>query len=115
MVIISLLPGESMSEKIKVWRSKISPTCRGAIFRAKRWFYATFYSKTSTGDKEKSRENWIKLAREMVRISNEEGVSENAARITIYYTDEGGAFNPIRAEIEVFEMKPVKTLEVKLE
>ncbi len=104
-----------MSEKVKIWRSKISPTCRGAIFRAKRWFYATFYAKTSTGDKEKSKENWARLARAMVEISNKEGVSDKAARITIYYTDEGGTFNPIRAEIEVYEIKPVKTLEVKPE
>lgn len=104
-----------MGERVKVWRSKIAPTCRGAIFRAKRWFYATFYSRTAMGDREKSRENWVKLARKMVEASNEEGVSDKAARITIYYTDEGGTFNPVKAEIEVYELKPVKSIEVKAE
>ena len=102
-----------MSAEIKVWRSKIAPTCRGAIFRAKRWFYATFYSKT--GDevkKEKSRENWVKLARQLVERSNAEQVSDKAARIIIYYTEENGIFNPVRAQIEVYDLRPIKTIEI---
>ncbi|RLF00403.1 MAG: hypothetical protein DRJ59_07220 [Thermoprotei archaeon] len=103
-----------MSE-VKMWRSKIAPTCRGAIFRAKRWFYASFYSRT--GDevkKEKSRENWVKLARALVERSNEEQVSDKAARITIRYTEEDGVFNPIRAEIEVYELKLLKRIDVSV-
>ncbi len=98
----------------KVWRSKIAPTCRGAIFRAKRWFYGTYYSKAADEEsREKSRENWARLARMLVEKSNAEGASDKAARLTIYYTDEGGVFKPIRAEIEVFELKPVKTITVE--
>ncbi|HDI74347.1 MAG TPA: hypothetical protein ENF55_00170 [Thermoprotei archaeon] len=104
-----------MSEEIeaRVWRSKIAPTCRGAIFRAKRWFYATFYSKEADeAKKEKSKENWVKLARMLVEKSNEAGYSDKAARIVIYYKDEDGVFNPVKAEIEVFELKKVDTLEI---
>jgi len=98
---------------VKVWRSKIAPTCRGAIFRAKRWFYASFYSRT--GDearREKSRENWVRLARALVEKSNEEQVSDKAARIIIYYTEEDGVFNPVRAQIEVYELKLLKTIDI---
>ncbi|RLE95343.1 MAG: hypothetical protein DRN04_00440 [Thermoprotei archaeon] len=104
-----------MSEETeaKVWRSKIAPTCRGAIFRAKRWFYATFYSKESDETKkEKSKENWVKLARMLVEKSNEAGYSDKAARIVIYYKDDNGIFTPIKAEIEVFELKIIDKLEI---
>ena len=102
-----------MSEGLKVWRSKLAPTCRGAIFRAKRWFYATFYSKDVNPEvREKSRENWARLARRLVEKSNERGASEKAARVIIYYTDEGGVFNPVRAEIEVYELKQVDKIEI---
>lgn len=102
-----------MSE-VKIWRSKIAPTCRGAIFRAKRWFYATFYTKVGDEAKrEKSKENWARLARMLVEKSNEEQVSDKAARIIIYYTEEDGVFNPIRAQIEVYDMKLLKTIEVE--
>ncbi len=98
---------------LKIWRSRIVPTTRGAIFRAKRWFYATFYSKSKGDIKEVSKENWAKLARVLVEKSNEEGVSDKAARLTIYYYDNEGIFKPVKAELEVFELKPVKTIEIK--
>ena len=101
-----------MSSSVKVWRSKITPTCRGAIFRAKRWFYATFYSKKEDEKKEQSRANWAKLARKLVEKSNAENVSEKAARVIIYYEDKDGIFRPIKTEIEVYELKPVKTIEI---
>ncbi|RLE76888.1 MAG: hypothetical protein DRJ56_03460 [Thermoprotei archaeon] len=107
--------GFGMSE-VKIWRSKIAPTCRGAIFRAKRWFYATFYSRIGDeGRRERSRENWVKLARMLVERSNEEQVSDKAARIIIYYTEEGGVFTPIRAQIEVYELKLLKTIDISAE
>ncbi len=101
-----------MEGEVKVWRSKIAPTCRGAIFRAKRWFYATFYSKAQSDLKEKSRENWVKLARKLVEVSNERGVSEKAARVVIYYRDNEGFFDPVKAELEIYELRPVETIEV---
>ncbi|RLE58871.1 MAG: hypothetical protein DRJ32_05640 [Thermoprotei archaeon] len=101
-----------MSEELSVWRSRITPTCRGAIFRAKRWFYATFYSKADEATREKSRENWTKLARALVEKSNEAGASEKAARLIIYYKTENGVFVPIKAEIEVYELKQVDKLEI---
>ncbi|HDD64036.1 MAG: hypothetical protein DRJ64_04880 [Thermoprotei archaeon] len=100
---------------LKVWRSRIVPTTRGAIFRAKRWFYATFYSKSKGEAKELSKENWTKLARILVEKSNQEGVSENAARVLIYYYDDEGIFKPIKAEIEVFKLEPLKTIEIREE
>mgnify|MGYP000427396628 CR=1 FL=1 len=104
-----------MSSEVKVWRSKIAPTAKGAIFRAKRWFYATFYGKGSDEKREKSKENWVKLARLLVEKSNEEGVSEKGARIIIHYRDDEGIFQPVKAEIEIYELKPVKTLSISLE
>lgn len=100
---------------LKIWRSKIAPTARGAIFRAKRWFYATFYSKSGGGLRERSRENWVRLARMLVERSNEEGVSDKAARVVIYYYDRDGFFNPVRAELEVYELKPIKTINISEE
>lgn len=98
---------------LKVWRSRIVPTTRGAIFRAKRWFYATFYSKSKGDVKEISKENWTKLARMLVEKSNQEGVSDKAARLTIYYYDSEGVFKPVKAELEIYELKPIKTIEIK--
>jgi len=98
---------------LKTWRSKIAPTARGAIFRAKRWFYATFYSKSSSENKEKSRENWARLARLLVEKSNKEGVSDKAARVIIHYYDKDGLFQPVRAELEIYDLRPVKTLSIE--
>ncbi|RLE84871.1 MAG: hypothetical protein DRJ41_02310 [Thermoprotei archaeon] len=100
---------------LKTWRSKIAPTARGAIFRAKRWFYATFYSKSGLEGKEESRENWARLARLLVEKSNEEGVSDKAARVIIHYYDKDGIFRPVRAELEVYELRPIKTVEISEE
>ncbi len=102
----------SVEGALRTWRSKITPTARGAIFRAKRWFYATFYSKSSSENKEKSRENWARLARLLVEKSNKEGVSEKAARVIIHYYDKNGLFEPVRAELEIYELRPIKTLEI---
>ncbi|MCD6209022.1 MAG: hypothetical protein DRJ46_01815 [Thermoprotei archaeon] len=104
-----------MSSELKIWRSRIVPTARGAIFRAKRWFYATFYSKklqVSDEIKEKSKENWARLARKLVEETNNRNASDKAARLTIYYYDENGLFKPVKAEIEVYELKQVDKIEV---
>lgn len=100
---------------VREWRTRITPTCRGAIFRAKRWFYATFYTPQNDPDiKEKSRENWTSLARRLVEESNKKGYSEKAARLTIIYDDEGGLFKPIAATIEIFELRQIDKIEIKI-
>ncbi|MCD6369670.1 MAG: hypothetical protein J7L38_07745 [Thermoproteales archaeon] len=101
-----------MSGEIKVWRSKIAPTTRGAIFRAKRWFYATFFSKAPEDKREASKRNWTQLARKLVEETNKEGVSDKGGRVIIYYKDEDGVFTPIRAEVEVYVLEPIKTITV---
>ncbi|RLE82782.1 MAG: hypothetical protein DRJ51_00455 [Thermoprotei archaeon] len=104
-----------MSGEIKVWRSKIAPTARGAIFRAKRWFYATYYSRAPEEKREISKQNWANLARKLVEETNREGVSDKGARVIIYYRDDEGVFRPLRAEIEVYNLNPIKTLTITME
>ncbi len=100
-------------EKEEVWRCRISRTSRGAIFKAKRWFYATFYRKDIPDEiKEKSRRNWIRLARALVEKINKEGVSDWGATIAIYYKNVNGVFTPIRAEVSAFEIRDTKTFTV---
>ena len=102
-----------MSSETQVWRSRIVPSSRGAIFRAKRWFYGTIYASIKEQDaKERSKENWARLARALVEKSNSEGVSDKAARITIYYRMVDGVFTPVKAELEAYELRPIKTIEV---
>jgi len=98
--------------ELKVWRSKLAPTARGAIFRAKRWFYATFYAKGDPDKREISKQNWAQLARKLVEETNREGVSDKGARVIIYYRDDDGIFKPIRAEVEVYNLNPIKTLTI---
>ena len=100
-----------MSE-VKVWRSRITPSARGAIFRAKRWFYATYYAKKDDPVREESRQNWAQLARKLVEETNSRGVSDKASRLIIYYSDENGVFKPIRAEIEIYELKHIDTIKI---
>lgn len=104
-----------MSEEVKVWRSRITPTVRGAIFRAKRWFYATFYKKDIPAEKkEESRRRWAELARVLVEKTSAENLSDYAARITIHYNDSNGIFKPVKVELETFIMKPHKKLEFEV-
>ena len=39
-------------------------------------------------------------------------MSDKAARLIIYYYDENGLFRPVKAEIEVYELKQVDKIEV---
>ncbi len=105
-----------MSEGLKVWRSRMARTTRGAIFKAKRWFYSVYYNKSIPDEiKEKSKENWARLARLLVEKSNAEGISDKAATLTIYYYEKDGVFVPVGAEIEAYEIKPLKTVKISEE
>ena len=105
----------SEKEEFNIWRSKITPSTRGAIFRAKRWFYATFYNKGTPKDKrERSKINWVKLARMLVERSNKEGITDNGARLIIHYKIEDSVFVPKKAEIEVYDLKPLKKVTVEM-
>ncbi|RLF04365.1 MAG: hypothetical protein DRK00_06865 [Thermoprotei archaeon] len=72
-------------EELKVFRTTLTPTVRGAISKVRRWFYATFYSKERGDVREASKENWTRLARILVEKTSEEGVSDRrgGSRYTI--------------------------------
>ncbi|MCS7097337.1 MAG: hypothetical protein NZ926_02635 [Candidatus Methanomethylicia archaeon] len=93
-------------------RFRIAPTGRGAIFRAKRWFYATFYTKSLPLEvKEGNKKIWTDLARRMVEEINKYGYSDNPTRLSIKYeTGPNGEFKPISVMLEVMSIEPVKTI-----
>jgi len=95
-------------------RFRIAPTSRGAIFRAKRWFYATFYNKKIPPEiREENKKAWTELARRIVEEVNKYGYSENPARITIKYeAGPNGEFKPQSAILEIMSIEPVKTIVV---
>lgn len=103
-----------MTGELQVFRTTLSPTVRGAISKVRRWFYATFYSKVKGEARELSKENWAKLARMLVEKTNEQGASDKAGRIILYYYVKDGVFTPVKAEVEVFEIKPVGKIEISL-
>jgi len=98
--------------KMQEQKFRISPTCRGAIFRAKRWFYATFYNKSIPQEvREENKKAWTELARRMVEEVNKYGYVENPTRISIKYeTGPNGEFKPISATLEIMSMTPIKTI-----
>ncbi|MEM0211608.1 MAG: hypothetical protein QXS19_02230 [Candidatus Methanomethylicia archaeon] len=93
-------------------RFRIAPTSRGAIFRAKRWFYATFYTKNIPPEvREENKKVWTELARRMVEEINKYGYAENPTRITIKYeTGSKGEFKPSSVILEVMSMEPLKKI-----
>lgn len=101
-------------EELKVFRTTLTPTVRGAISKVRRWFYATFYSKERGEVREASKENWTRLARILVEKTGEAGVSDKAGRISLYYYVKDGVFIPVKAEVDIYEMRPVGRIEVDL-
>ncbi|MEM2848820.1 MAG: hypothetical protein QXI36_00920 [Candidatus Bathyarchaeia archaeon] len=101
---------------IKQQRFKISPTGRGAIFKLKRWFYLTFYTKNMPNDiKEKNRSVWLELSRRLIEEVNRRRASEKPTRITLEYeADPNNEFKPISVTVEVMEMKPIESFKVSL-
>jgi len=99
---------------IKQQRFKISPTSKGAIFKLKRWFYLTFFTKASKEVKEKNREEWLKLSRKLIQEINERNASEKPARITLEYeVGLNNEFKPISATIELMEIKPIESFKIQ--
>jgi hypothetical protein len=98
--------------KMQEQKFRISPTCRGAIFRAKRWFYATFYNKNIPQEvREENKKAWTELARRMVEEANKYGYVDYPTRLSIKYeTGPNKEFKPISATLEVMSMVPVKTI-----
>lgn len=93
-----------------VQRFKMSPTCRGAIFKAKRWFYATFCKRSSQEVVDHNKKAWAQLATKLVEEANKLGISDKPVRLTIEYNvDQSGKFQPVKATLEVFEMKSLGT------
>lgn len=101
-----------MSEQLQTFRTTLTPTIRGAISKVRRWFYASFYSKAKGEARERSKDNWVRLARILVDKTNEQGVSDKAGRLTLYYYVREGVFIPVKVEIEYFEIKPLGKFEV---
>ncbi|MBS7611319.1 hypothetical protein KEJ27_03800 [Candidatus Bathyarchaeota archaeon] len=101
---------------VKQQRFKISPTGRGAIFKLKRWFYLTFYTKNMPDDvKERSRSVWLELSRRLIEEMNRRRASEKPTRITLEYeADPNNEFKPISVAVEVMEMKPIESFKVSL-
>jgi len=58
-------------------RFRITPTSRGALFRAKRWFYSIFYTKELPADvKEGNKKAWVDLASKIVEEVNKRGATD---------------------------------------
>jgi len=101
-----------MGEELQVFRTTLTPTVRGTISKLRRWFYASFYSKVKGEARERSKENWVKLARTLVERSNQEGISDKAGRVTLYYYVKDGVFFPVKVELEYFDIKPLGKIEI---
>ncbi len=88
--------------------------CRGAIFRAKRWFYMRFYGKDLPGEvRERNKRAWVEFATKMVKETSERGISDKPVRLTIEYVEgENREFKPVAATFEVLELKPVDVVRI---
>ncbi|MEM2455123.1 MAG: hypothetical protein QXN21_04195, partial [Candidatus Bathyarchaeia archaeon] len=70
---------------MQVQRFRMTPTGRGALFRAKRWFYSTFYTKAPPEIKEENKKIWVSLAGKIIEELNKRNASEKPTRLTINY------------------------------
>ena len=98
---------------VKQQRFKISPTSRGAIFRLKRWFYLSFYTKAPSEVREKNREEWLKLSRRLIEEISARNASDKPARITLeYQVGPNGEFIPVSVTVELMEIKPYDVVKI---
>ncbi|MCX8170610.1 MAG: hypothetical protein N3E47_01370 [Candidatus Bathyarchaeota archaeon] len=89
-----------------VQRFRITPTSRGALFKAKRWFYSTFYTKAPAEVKDGNKRAWTDLARKIIEEINKHNATDKPTRLTIEYeVGQRGEFKPISATLELMEMK----------
>lgn len=97
-------------------RFRITPTSRGALFRAKRWFYSIFYTKELPADvREVNKKAWVDLASRLVEEVNKRNASDKPTRLIINYeSGPRGEFIPLSATVELMEIKPLETFTVYL-
>lgn len=97
-------------------RFRITPTSRGALFRAKRWFYSIFYTKELPADvKEGNKKAWVDLASKIVEEVNKRGATDKPARLIISYeSGPRGEFIPLSATMELMEIRPLETFTIYL-
>ncbi len=92
-------------------RFRISPTGKGAVFRMKRWFYAFLNQNIPDAVKEESRSAWTRMVTTLIEEMNKRGAADKPARITLVY-ERGprGEFVPVSVKAELFELRPVDTI-----
>ncbi|MEM1515850.1 MAG: hypothetical protein QXH24_07405 [Candidatus Bathyarchaeia archaeon] len=97
-------------------RFRITPTSRGALFRAKRWFYSIFYTKELPADvREENKKVWVDFASRLVEEVNKRNVSDKPTRLIINYeSGPRGEFIPLSATLELMEIRPLETLTIYL-
>lgn len=97
-------------------RFRITPTSRGALFRAKRWFYASFYSREIPSDvREENKKIWADLASKLVEEVNKRNASDKPARLTVNYeSGPRGEFIPLSVTLELMEIRPLDTVTIYL-
>ncbi|MEM2320447.1 MAG: hypothetical protein QXS79_00965 [Candidatus Bathyarchaeia archaeon] len=105
-----------MGNVMPTQRFRITPTSRGALFRAKRWFYSIFYTKELPADvREVNKKAWVDLASRLVKEVNKRNASDKPTRLIINYeSGPRGEFIPLSATVELMEIKPLETFTVYL-
>lgn len=99
-----------------IQRFRITPTSRGALFRAKRWFYSLFYTKDLPADvREVNKKVWVDMASRLVEEINKRNAADKPTRLIINYeSGSRGEFIPLSVTLEIMEIKPVETLTIYL-
>ncbi|MEM1586188.1 MAG: hypothetical protein QXX99_03080 [Candidatus Bathyarchaeia archaeon] len=99
-----------------IQRFRITPTSRGALFRAKRWFYSLFYSKDLPADvRENNKKVWVNTASKIVEEINRRNAADKPTRLTINYeSGPHGEFIPLSVTLELMEIRTVETFTVYL-
>ncbi|MEM1550663.1 MAG: hypothetical protein QXX56_00830 [Candidatus Bathyarchaeia archaeon] len=99
-----------------IQRFRITPTSRGALFRAKRWFYSVFYAKELPADvRENNKKIWVDMASRLVEEINKRNAADKPTRLIINYeSSPRGEFIPLSVTLELMEIKPIETLTIYL-
>lgn len=96
-----------------IQRFRITPTSKSALFRAKRWFYLTFYTNVPAEVREENRKVWVDLAGKIVEEINKRNAADKPARLTINYEKGShGEFHPSSVTVELMEIKPLETFTI---
>ncbi|MEM1582785.1 MAG: hypothetical protein QXK89_09810 [Candidatus Bathyarchaeia archaeon] len=98
-----------------VQRFRMTTTSKGALFRAKRWFYSTFYTKASSEVKEDNRRAWVELAGKIIEEINRHNAADKPTRLTINYeVGPRGEFKPTSVTVELMEIRPLESFTVTM-